>query len=605
MSLEEGTKTIQNYLKTLTSSAGVYKMYSSSDELLYIGKARNLKNRVKSYTNTSNLAYRIKHMVSLIARMEFITTTSEAEALLLEANLIKKEQPKFNILLKDGKSFPYIYLTGDKDFNMLSKHRGSRKAKGEYFGPFASAGAVDKTLHVMQRMFPLRTCPDSVFNNRERPCLEYQIKRCSGPCVGKINKIDYNKIVTDARDFLKGKTNSIQKRYADKMQAASDAMDYERAATYRDKIESLSKIQARNLVSNHSLQDSDIIVLYRESEMVCIQLAIYRNGQNYGSQSYFPRINKEDTDSNILESFIGQFYQNNTPPKQILINQKINANLLQQALQISFDKKVGFSQPQRGEKQKIIKMMLSQAKLAMDSKLAENKTQAKLLKEMAVQFNLPKTPERIEVYDNSHIQGKHQIGAMVVVDKEGFIKNQYRKFNMPYVKASDDYAMMAEMLTRRFKRLTADENAIRPDVVLIDGGKGQLSAANQVIQDLGIYDVTLIAIAKGEDRNAGTEDYFMVGEEKQSLSKTPLAYFLQRIRDEAHRFAITSHRAQRSKKTFTSALESIAGIGANKKAALLKHFGSVEVIKNASMDDLAKTDGISNHLAQTIYDYFH
>jgi len=585
---------------------GVYRMLDESGQVLYVGKAKNLAKRVASYTRPEILTYRIQKMISETRAMEIVISKNEAEALLLEANIIKELQPRFNILLKDDKSFPYILLTADKEYNMMTKYRGARKRDGQYFGPFPSAGAVNRTLNILQRAFPLRSCSDSVLNSRTRPCLEYQIKRCTAPCVGKISAAEYGQIVEDARDFLQGKTKFVQEKLVKNMQAASDATEFEKAAQYRDRIQVLNRIQSEQKMTMQNVSDADVIGLYREGQAVCVQVFFIRGGNNYGNRAYFPSNSAGMEEGEIIAGFLGQFYQSNHPAREIYVSHKIEDNtVIEDALENNAKYKVRISVPMRGDKAAFMKNVVMNAKDAMHRKMAENVAHTKLLKQFAERFKLPEMPERIEVYDNSHIQGSNAVGAMIVVSDEGFDKKSYRKFTIKNSNLSDDYDMMREVLARRFKR-AKQENSALPDVALIDGGAGHLSTAAKVMEELGINEVKLIAIAKGAERNAGKEEYHMLGEKPFNLEfGSQLAYFMQRIRDEAHRFAITTHRDKRSSDIKKSELDGIRGVGAARKKALLTHFGSVKGIKQAEIESLQEVEGISRNIAEMVYNYFH
>jgi excinuclease ABC subunit C len=601
MSISHGIEIIKTAIAQMPQASGVYRMFAEDGEPLYIGKAKNLPKRVVNYTRTDALPYRLQRMVAQTARMEFIVVKSETEALLLEATLIRDIKPRFNILLRDDKSFPYIMLTQDLQFNMLLKHRGSTKRKGEYFGPFVSGLAVNKTLDSLQKAFPLRSCSDSDFNSRTRPCLEYQIKRCTAPCVGKISESDYAKIVAEARDFLRGKTAEIQKRLAAEMQAASDAEEFEKAAVIRNRIWALSKIQSDQKL-NFSLDTNlDAIIYHKEAERACLHLTFIRNGMNNGNQSFFPDNLPED-DGEALEEFIMLFYQKHAAPPLILLNKHLeNAAVLEDALSTISARKVRIEEPIKGEKFQLLKFAEKAAQENLQRKLAESASHAKFLKMAQEQFALAKIPERIEVYDNSHIQGTNAVGAMIVVNTDGFDKKAYRQFNIKTTALGDDYAMMREVFSRRFR---TGENL--PDLVLIDGGQGQLSSVLEAVEGLPVSGVTFVAISKGEDRKAGREEYHMVDRKPFVLEyRSELAFFMQRIRDEAHRFAITSHRNKRSKDMQKSELLEIEGVGGKRKKDLLNYFGSVSAIKAAQLADLQMVQGISAKTAQKIYDSFH
>ena len=619
-SLMQGVEVIRNYLKLLPPNPGVYRMISEKEEVLYVGKAKNLKKRVTSYTNLNRQSTRIKRMVNMTRSMEFVTTHTEAEALLLEANLIKKLLPRYNILLRDDKSFPSILITSDHDFPQILKHRGARKKKGQYFGPFASATAVNQSLAILQRAFLLRSCTDSVFAARTRPCLLFQIKRCAGPCVDILGQRDYADLVEQARDFLMGKSQEIQKKIADNMQKASDALEFEKAAQLRDRIGAMSSIQAHQNIHAKTVIEADIIGLYHVGEQTCIQVFFFRGGCNYGNRAYYPSHPPDADPGQILEAFIGQFYANKMPPKLLLLSQGVpQKELLIQALSDKAESKVQVEVPRRGEKRRIISLAIENARKALGRKIAENTSQHKLLDGLVKIFDLISRPERIEIYDNSHISGTNSVGGMVVVGPEGFIKNAYRKFNIRTVlpnaelgkpKAGDDYAMMREVLTRRFSRILNEDpdrsSGQWPDLILIDGGAGHLSTTLGVLENLGINGVAVAAIAKGPNRNAGEERFFLPDRLPFSLdSRDPVLYFLQRLRDEAHRFAIGAHRTRRGKGIEHSPLDEIQGVGGIRKKSLLHHFGSARAVSEAGTEDLELVDGISRAMAVKIYDWFH
>ncbi len=602
--IEIGIDTIKGYLKTLPLSPGVYRMISDSDEVLYVGKAKALKKRVISYTHFEKLPHRLQKMVSQTRKMEFINTHTEADALLLEADLIKKYKPRFNILLRDDKSFPYIVVKSDHEFPQILKHRGAKNIKGKYFGPFPSAGDVNRTLSVLQRAFLLRNCSDSYFAGRTRPCLQYHIKRCSAPCVGKISTNEYMSSVKSAQEFMEGKSRAVQDDLSLKMQAASADQNYESAGHYRDRIRALTSIQSKHDM-NIDIGDADIIAITDSGGVSCIQVFFYRSSRNLGNRSYFPRHDKEESLGAILSAFIAQFYQNKSVPKNLIINQDMaDKAILEEALSCNI------SLPQRGKYKKAIDFAINNASEALKRHLAQSATRLKLRAGLADLFDLDDIPRRIEIYDNSHISGTNMIGGMVVEGEDGFLKKAYRKFNIKQAKQSDDYGMMREVFTRRFKRsIDGDKDFADsfPDLLLIDGGLGQLSACKEVLEDLGILDdVTMVAIAKGPDRNAGREKFFMLGREMFQLPiNDPVLHYLQRLRDEAHRFAIGSHRARRAKLFTASPLDNVEGIGAKRKKALLLHFGSAKAVAVASIDDLLKVEGISKPLAQKVYGHFN
>ncbi|HUN52529.1 MAG TPA: excinuclease ABC subunit UvrC [Candidatus Sulfotelmatobacter sp.] len=611
-----GSGLIRAQLRTLPNRPGVYRMLDAGGKLLYVGKAKNLKKRVASYAKPTGLSLRIYRMVQETAALEIITTHTEVEALLLEANLIKRLKPRYNVVLRDDKSFPYIVITGDHAWPQIAKHRGARNRPGEYFGPFASAGAVNRTLAALQRAFPLRSCSDAEFAVRTRPCLQFQIKRCTAPCVRRIDAGHYAAIVAEARDFLSGRSQEIQRQLSAKMQDAAAAMDFETAAVFRDRIRSLAQIQAHQDINVESVGEADVIAAAAEASQTCVQVFFFRAGQNFGNRAYFPAHARDVEPGEVLTAFIGQFYDNRPAPKQILLSHEIEApDLLGEALSVGAGRKVEVLCPQRGPKRALVEHALTNARDALSRRLGENASQRKLLEGVAEVFGLDGTPERIEVYDNSHIQGAQPIGSMIVAGPDGFMKGAYRKFNIrdKAIAPGDDYAMLREVLTRRFTRLLnvgeGEEDRVAgqwPDLVLIDGGKGQLSIAEAVFADLGVTEVALAAIAKGPDRNAGREHFFQPGREPFSLEpRHPVLYFLQRLRDEAHRYAIGTHRARRSKAIVRSALDEIPGVGAKRKQALLHHFGSARGVSEAGLADLESVSGISKAVAQTVYDHFH
>ncbi len=608
-----GAGVIAAFVKTLPVSPGVYRMLNATGDVLYVGKAKHLKKRVTAYTQPHKHPIRLQRMIAQTVTMEFITTETEAEALLLEATLIKKLKPRYNILLRDDKSFPYIRISAH-DYPMITKHRGARDEDGEYFGPFASGLAVNETLAVLQRAFLLRNCSDSVFALRTRPCLQYQIKRCTAPCVHKVSHSQYARQVDQARQFLQGKSRAIQDDFIREMQAASDAMDYETAAAYRDRIKALTQIQSHQRINVEGIDSADLHALYQDGGQTCVQVFFFRAGQNYGNRAYFPRHERDEAPSSILSAFIAQFYTNKPVPKDILVNADVDGkSVIEDALRLKAGHKVTISQPQRGARRELLDMAVSNAKDALARRMADAATQSELFERMADVFGFDSAPERIEIYDNSHIQGANALGAMVVATPEGFRKNAYRRYNMPVDKAGDDFAMMREMLTRRFQSLAKaasapdeDSSVNRPDLLLIDGGLGQLNAVVQVMADMGVSDIAVVAIAKGPDRNAGRETFFIPGRDPFQLPvNDPVLYFLQRLRDEAHRFAITSHRAKRSRAISANPLDEVAGIGARRKKALLLHFGSAKAVAEAGVTDLQKVDGISRAVAEKIYAFFH
>ncbi len=705
-----GPAVISRYLKTLPSSPGVYRMLDAEGDVIYVGKARNLKSRVTNYARTGSHTNRITRMIANTAAMEFVSVRTEAEALLLEANLIKRFRPRYNVLLRDDKSFPFILLARDHRAPQILKHRGARNRKGEYFGPFASAGAVNRTINMLERAFLLRSCSDAVFDSRTRPCLLYQIKRCSAPCTGEIGLEDYGALVEEAVRFLRGESQNVREMYQRLMQEAAERLDYEQAAKYRNRLWALAHVTADQAINLEGIEEADVFAAHQEGGQSCIQVFFFRSGQNWGNRAYFPRADRSFAVGEVLESFIAQFYDDKPVPRLILLSHDIpSRELLADALSTKAERRVEVRMPQRGAKTGVVEHALQNAREALGRKLAESSSQLTLLKGLKERFELPRAPRRVEVFDNSHIQGADAVGAMIVAGPEGLVKNQYRKFNIKSANLTpgDDYAMMREVLTRRFRRLVLDEaeapvslppdgatqakgeqrsdpgpgsdslhevpdslgastsasgmtgaptsrieapqpppidrrggSALafgvlraddgvgpggsdtfedddgdaaaeefpnRPDLVLIDGGLGQLGIARQVLADLGIRDIALIGVAKGPDRDAGREHFHVPGRERPMLlePRDPVLYFVQRLRDEAHRFAIGSHRAKRSKGIGANPLDEIAGIGQGRKRALLKHFGSAKAVSRAGVDDLKAVDGISAQMAQTIYDFFH
>ena len=613
----KGAARIGAYLKTLPDGPGVYRMLNAAGDVLYVGKAKSLKKRVAAYAKpNAGQAGRIQRMISETTEMLFVTTASETEALLLESNLIKQLKPRYNVSYRDDKSFPNILLRQDHPFPQLLKHRGAKTATGIYFGPFASAGAVTRTLNTLQRAFLLRSCSDSVFAARTRPCLLFQIKRCSAPCVGRLDEAAYGELVREVSDFLHGKSRAVQDLLVTEMTAASDATDFEKAARLRDRLRAMSQIQASQGVNPSTFDEGDLFAIAEQGGQTCVQVFFFRAGQNWGNRPYFPRHDRDIGLAEILESFIGQFYDQRSAPRLILASEDIaGKELLGEALSLNAGYKVEISTPQRGEKREIMERALTNARETLGRRMAENSAQAQLLDGVAETFGLDTRPRRIEVYDNSHIQGAHAIGAFIVTGPEGFEKAQYRKFNIKSAELApgDDYGMMREVLTRRFARLVKEESEQvpdakwpRPDLVLIDGGPGQLAIACQVFADLGVEDVALAAISKGFDRDAGREHFHIPGREAFRLDpKSPVLYCLQRLRDEAHRFAIGGHRKKRSAAIGANPLDEVAGVGAGRKRALLQHFGSARAVAAASLADLESVSGVSGTLARKIYDFFH
>lgn len=609
---DNGRAVIRAALRSMPSVPGVYRMLNRRGEVLYVGKARNLKRRVGSYANRTGHTNRILNMIAATASMEIVTTHTEVEALLLESNLIKRLKPRFNVTLRDDKSFPYIMIRRDHAWAQIAKHRGPRDRDAEYFGPFASAGAVNRTLSALQRAFPLRSCSDSIFESRTRPCLQYQIKRCTAPCVGRIEKHPYEEIVQQAREFLTGKSHEIQQRLAALMTTAAETRDYETAAMYRDRIRALAHIQAHQGINVQTVDEADVIALHQEGSQVCVQVFFFRSGQNFGSRAYYPVHAQSLEPPEILTAFLGQFYESRPAPRLILVSHDCGERaLVEEALSVRAGHSVKINKPQRGEKADLVRHALDNADDALRRRMAESATQRALLEGIAETFGLENAPDRIEVYDNSHVSGTHAVGAMIVAGPDGFMKNHYRKFNIRDTEISpgDDYGMMRELLTRRFKRLLKDDDEARalwPGLVLIDGGQGQLGVAKDVLADLGLSEIPLAGVAKGPDRNAGRERLFLAdGTVKRLEPRGPVLYFIQRLRDEAHRFAIGSHRARRSKAIGTSPLDEIPGIGARRKRALLHHFGSAGEVARAGLHDLEKVEGISGNVAKVVYGFFH
>ena len=619
-----GFTVIENQSKTLPGTPGVYRMVNAKGEVLYVGKARNLKKRVASYASPAKLSNRIQRMVAETASLEVISTHTEVEALLLESNLIKKLRPRFNVTLRDDKSFPYILITADHAWPRVTKYRGARSAKGEYYGPFASAGAVNRTLNWLERAFLLRSCADTVFATRARPCLLHQIKRCSAPCVGRIAPEDYAALVAQASQFLGGRSQEVQRDLAARMQAASDTLDFETAAAFRDRIRALTQVQAHQGMNLSGLTDADVIAAHAEGDQVSVQVFFFRAGNNNGNRAYFPRHDRSMSVEEVLGAFIGQFYDNKIPPPLLLLSHAVpDQALLAEALSVAADRKVELSVPARGDRRKMMEHALLNARDAMARHLSESATQRKLLEGVAEAFGLESPPQRIEVYDNSHIMGTNAYGAMIVAGPEGLMKNAYRKFAIRSTQVKpgdgidsaetapgDDYGMMREVLTRRFTRALKEDperdQGLWPDLVVIDGGLGQLGVARKVLADLGIDDVALAGIAKGPDRNAGRETFHLPDREPFTLEpRDPVLFFMQRLRDEAHRFAIGAHRAKRSKALGRSALDEIPGIGARRKRALLHHFGSARGVERAGLEDLEAVPGVSSAMAKKIYDHFH
>lgn len=631
----KGTELISALVKHLPNLPGVYRMMNGAGDVLYVGKAKNLKKRVTSYAQGRGHSNRIHKMVALTEKMEFISTRTETESLLLEANLIKRLRPRYNVLLRDDKSFPYIMMTGDHEAPGIYKHRGARARKGSYFGPFASAGAVNRTINSLQKAFLLRNCTDSYYEGRTRPCLQYQIKRCAGPCTGEISVDDYASLVDEAKQFLSGKSARVKKQLSQSMQSASENMDFEQAALYRDRLAALSHVQSHQGINPQTVEEADVFAIYFDGGMACIQVFFFRTGQNWGNRAYFPKADASLTSAEILNAFIGQFYDGKPLPKMILLSEEIaDQDLLEEAFTIKAERKVVVTVPQRGEKKELVDQVLTNAREAHGRNLAETSSQAKLLHGLAEAFDLPHAPRRVEVYDNSHIQGTAAVGGMIVSGGEGFAKGQYRKFNIKddSITPGDDFGMMKEVMTRRFSRLVKEhglpdmtiaqkreaaksddyeapdltEMPAWPDLLLIDGGQGQMTAVRQILKDLEIEEyISAIGVAKGVDREAGREQFFVEGKKPFKLPpRDPVLYFIQRMRDEAHRFAIGTHRAKRSKELIKNPLDEISGIGAKRKKALLHHFGTAKQVAQAALEDLEKVDGISKATAEIVFNHF-
>ncbi|MEH2475381.1 excinuclease ABC subunit C [Nitrobacteraceae bacterium AZCC 2161] len=616
-----GRAAIEHAVKHAPTSPGVYRMLNAVSDVLYVGKAKNVKKRLSSYARPTGHVMRIARMIAATVVVEIISTSTETEALLLEANLIKQLRPRFNVLLRDDKSFPYILISGDHWAPQILKHRGAQSRPGRYFGPFASVGAVNRTITALQRAFLVRSCTDSFFESRTRPCLLYQIRRCSGPCTGEIDFPGYTELVREAKDFLSGRSHAVKQLLAGEMEKASNDLAFERAALYRDRLAALSAIQSQQGINPRTVEEADVFAIHQEGGYSCVEVFFFRTGQNWGNRAYFPRAEKSFTPEEVLSSFLAQFYDDKPPPKMVLLSHAIeDAEVLASALSIKAGFKVEVLTPQRGEKKELVTHALTNAREALGRKLADTATQTRLLEGMVTTLGLPDVPKRIEVYDNSHIQGTNAVGAMVVAGPDGFIKNQYRKFNIKSegLTPGDDYAMMKEVLQRRFKRLLTppaegemakskdDDVPLWPDLVIIDGGRGQLNAVQEIFENLDLKRVTLMAVAKGPDRDAGRETLFMPDREAIKLEpRDPVLYFIQRLRDEAHRFVIGSHRTLRKKDIREAGLQEIPGIGPTRKRALLHHFGTLKEIERASVGDLGKVPGISAESARKIFDFFH
>jgi len=606
-----GPELIADYVSRLPAKPGVYRMFDTHQNVLYIGKAKNLRKRVSSYTKYSRNTVRIQRMIRATCSMEFVITDSETEALLLEATLIKRLKPRYNILLRDDKSFPYILVRKDHPAAQITKHRGARNIKGDYYGPFASAGAVNRTLDTLQRAFRLRNCSDSIYEARTRPCMLHQIKRCAAPCTGEISLDDYKTLIDDAEAFLDGKSDQLRHRLTQNMDAAAKILDYEKAADIRDRLRAMAKVTGTTgSVNPTSFTEGDVIGFYNEGGQSCIQVFFFRAGQNWGNSSHFPRHSKDDDPADILGAFMAQFYTNKPIPKAIFVNIELpTKSLFEAALSERSGRTITVAIPKRGEKKRLVDTAVKNAQESLARKQAETASQEKLLADVADIFGLSEKPQRIEVYDNSHIQGSHAVGAFIVAGPQGMSRREYRTFNIKDVETrpGDDYAMMREVFRRRFSRLMKDESLIWPDLVLIDGGKGQLSVVTETLREIGAIDrVCLVAIAKGPDRNAGRETFYMNGRDDFTLPpKTAALYYLQRLRDEAHRFAIGTHRTRRKKQMISNPLDGIKGVGPGRKKALLAHFGSAKAVKLAAIEELAKVEGVSIKLAKHIHGYFH
>ena len=608
-SLDLGKKVIKDKIPLISRNPGVYRMISSTGEILYIGKAKNIPNRLKSYVSDANLPIRTERMLSLTHSLETTTTNNESEALLLEANLIKKHKPRFNILLRDDKSFPYIYIGNKDKWPQLTKLRGKKSKTGHYFGPFSSIGSANWTIKILQKIFHLRVCDDTVFKNRDRPCILYQIKRCSAPCVGHISEQNYMTTVNDAVEFISGKSRRIQKNLSKEMELASRELDYEKAAIARDRIKALTQIQTSQKINQTNLNEADVISIYKETGKTCVQVFFFRSKQNWGNQAFYPKHDTDDTVEDILSSFITQFYENKTVPSLIITNCATNDRKL---LEKTFSKKEGKEVLVKIAKSKneisVSKLAEKNAKQALKQKLIQSDTNNNLIESLAIKFKLNSSIDLIEVYDNSHIQGTDSIGALICFSNEGFVKKRYRKFNIRDEKVkNDDYGMMKEVLFRRFSKAVKEKSGSLslPDLILIDGGKGQYSVSREVLNELGLHDLPILAVAKGKKRNAGEEKIYHKDKEFILNKNDPLLFFIQRLRDEAHRFAISTHRAKRKKNLSKSLLDQIQGIGKQRKRALLNHFGSARAVESASLEDLKSIEGIEDNIANKIYNYFH
>ncbi len=609
ISSDIGKEIIKKELPLIPKLPGVYRMLNSKNEILYVGKAKNLTNRLKNYVSEKNHIIRTERMLSQTKKLEITTTSNESEALLLEANLIKKYKPKYNILLRDDKSFPFIFIGNKDKWPQIKRHRGKKNKEGFFFGPFASAGSANGTIKMIQKIFQLRVCDDTVFKNRKRPCLLYQIKRCSGPCVNYITEKEYGQTVKDAIEFVSGKSRKIQKNLSKQMEIASEELNFEKAVILRDKIKSLNIIQSSQRINEANLVEADVVAGYKESGKTCIQVFFYRSKQNWGNQAFFPKHDPDENLKQILNSFISQFYENKSAPKSIIINEEIKEkSLIEKTLSKKENKEINISIAKKGSKLKVINQAIKNAKDSLKRKLYESQNNKDLFDKVTKKFNLETIISLIEVYDNSHIQGTDSVGALIAFGEEGFIKKRYRKFNIKIEQnEQDDYGMMREVLNRRFKKAVQEKDNYLtfPDLVLIDGGKGQYSSARETINELGLHDIPIIAITKGKFRNSGNETFFHNGKKFKFLKNDPTLFFLQRLRDEAHRFAISAHRAKRKKNISRSLLDQIQGVGSGRKRALLNHFGSARAVESASLDEIKSVEGVEEKVAKKIYNFFH
>ena len=609
VSSDSGKEVIKKEIPLVPKLPGVYRMLNSNNEVLYVGKAKNLPNRLKSYVSEKSHIIRTERMLSQTKKLEITTTSNESEALLLEANLIKKFKPRFNILLRDDKSFPFIFIGNQDKWSQIKRHRGKKNREGFFFGPFASAGSANWTIKMIQKIFQLRVCDDTVFKNRQRPCILYQIKRCSAPCVGYVNDKDYKKSVEDAIEFVSGKSRKIQKNLSNDMEKASEELDFEKAAILRDRIKSLNIIQSSQRINEANLVEADVIAGYKESGKTCIQIFFYRSKQNWGNQAFFPKHDPDDSLKDIINSFVSQFYENKTVPSSIILSEDIKERkLIEKTLTKKEAKQITISVAKKGSKLKVINQAIKNAKDSLNRKLYESQNNKELFEEVSQKFRLESNINLIEVYDNSHIQGTNSVGALIAFGDEGFIKKRYRKFNIKIKKnEQDDYGMLKEVLSRRFKRALQEKDnyLTMPDLLLIDGGKGQYSVARDTINELGLHDIPIVAIAKGKFRNSGNETFFHNGREYKFEKNDSTLFFLQRLRDEAHRFAISAHRAKRKRGLTKSLLDQIEGIGSIRKRSLLNHFGSARAVESASLDEIKSVDGVEDKVAKKIYNFFH